>query len=158
MATIRISTDIRASPEICFDLARSVDAHLASTRQTGERAVAGVTTGLMALGDEVTWEARHLGVRQKLTSRISAFDRPRHFRDEMVRGAFARFLHDHHFDATESGTRMIDELDFSAPLGPLGRLAEQMFLTAYLTRFLEQRSQVLKALAESDGWQRFVRT
>jgi ligand-binding SRPBCC domain-containing protein len=95
-------------------------------------------------------------VNQVLASRITAFDRPHRFQDTMVRGAFAHFVHDHVFVVTPSGTQMIDVLDYAAPWGPLGRLAEKLFLTVYLARFLLQRAQVLKRLAESGDWQRFV--
>ena len=156
MATIRIEIDIAAAPSVCFDLARSVDAHVASTSATGERAVGGVTTGLLKLGEEVTWRARHFGVTQELTSRITFFDRPNSFRDEMVRGAFRRLVHDHHFEPVAAGTRMVDVFDFNAPLGALGVLAERLFLTAYLSRFLETRAQELKRLAESGAGQRFI--
>jgi ligand-binding SRPBCC domain-containing protein len=148
MSIIAVSTEIRAEPEVCFDLARSVEAHLTSTRRTRERAVAGVTTGLLALGDQVTWRARHLGVTQELTSRITAFDRPRHFRDEMVRGVFSHFVHDHYFEPTDRGTRMRDVLDYASPMGPVGRLVERAFLDGYLRRFLRERALVLKQLAE----------
>jgi len=149
MPIIRVEVEIAALPALCFDLARSVDAHVASAQASGERAVAGVTTGLLNLGDQVTWRGRHFGITQELTSRITAFDRPRHFRDEMVRGAFRRLVHDHYFDQTQSGTRMRDVFDFTAPWGILGRLAERAVLTAYLRRFLEERAQVLKRMAES---------
>lgn len=149
MPRIELTTLIAAPRERCFDLARSVDLHLKSTAATGERAVAGKTTGLLELGEEVTWRARHFGVWQRLTSRITAYDRPAHFRDSMVRGAFAPFHHDHFFDPTREGhTAMRDVLEFSAPLGPLGRLAERAVLTRYLARFLVERNRCLKAEAE----------
>jgi ligand-binding SRPBCC domain-containing protein len=157
MPMIRVATDIGAPPPRCFDLARSVDAHVASATGTRECAIAGVTTGLLGLGDEVTWRARHLGFNQELASRITAFDRPHRFQDSMVRGAFAHLVHDHLFVATVNGTQMIDVLDYAAPCGPLGRLAERLFLTAYLARFLRQRARVLKRLAESDDWRRFIK-
>ena len=149
MPVIRVQTDIAAPPEVCFDLARSVDAHVDSTRATGERAVAGVTSGLLNLGDEVTFRARHFGVTQELTSHITVFDRPRHFRDEMLRGAFRRLVHDHYFEPLPSGTRMIDVFDFTAPFGLIGRAAEALFLTSYLRRFLGTRARILKDLAEA---------
>jgi len=155
MAIIRVETDIAARPETCFDLARSVDAHIESTPGTGERAVGGVTTGLLGLGDEVTWRARHFGITQELRSRITAYDRPRHFRDVMVRGAFHRFEHDHHFEALPTGTRMVDTCDFTAPLGFFGAVAERLFLTAYLTQFLQSRADLLKQFAESGAGTRF---
>lgn len=156
MARLELSLHVDAPPARCFDLARSVDAHVRSTSATGERAVGGRTSGLLNLGDEVTWRARHLGVWQELTSRITAFQRPFHFRDSMVRGAFARFDHDHYFESSNRGTLMRDVFDYRAPLGPLGILAERFFLSAYMRRFLLTRMKELKALAESDDWARFI--
>jgi ligand-binding SRPBCC domain-containing protein len=156
MSIIRVEIDINAPATVCFDMARSVDAHIESARTTGERAVSGVTSGMLNLGDEVTWRARHFGVTQHLTSRIVAFDRPHHFRDEMVRGAFHRIVHDHFFESVRGGTRMADVFDFTAPFGPLGTLVDRLILRAYLRRFLENRAQALKQLAESDAGRRFV--
>jgi ligand-binding SRPBCC domain-containing protein len=147
---------VASSPEICFDLARSVDAHVRSTARTGERAVRGKLTGLLELGDEVTWRARHLGFSQELTSRITAYDRPRHFRDTMVRGAFAGFQHDHFFVAAAGGTLVRDVFEFRAPFGPVGWAAERLFLVRYMRRFLDARLHMLKQLAESDEWRAFV--
>ena len=103
MATIRVVTEVAAPVEVCFDLARSIDLHVVTTGDSEERAVAGVTNGLIGMDEEVTWSAKHFGVRQRLTSRITAFDRPRRFRDSLVRGAFARFDHDHIFEPTDTG-------------------------------------------------------
>lgn len=153
---IELSLQVAAPPSLCFDLARSVDAHVRSTTSTSERAVGGRTTGLLELGDQVTWRARHLGVWQHLTSRITIFDRPRHFRDSMVRGAFARVDHDHYFNPVGDGTLMVDVFDYRAPFGLLGWLAERLFLSAYMRRFLLTRMHELKAIAESSGWVEFV--
>lgn len=93
MPVIHVETLIHALPEVCFDLARDVEPHMTSVAGTDERAVAGVTTGLLGLGDWVTWEATHFGVRQRLTAAITAYDRPRFFVDEMMEGIFARCRH-----------------------------------------------------------------
>lgn len=156
MARIELVTEVGAPVERCFDLSRSIDLHVASATGTGERPVAGVTSGLIGLGEEVTWVAKHLGVWQRLTARITRFDRPHHFRDSMVEGAFARFDHDHFFEPSPTGTRMRDVFDFAAPLGPLGRLAEVLFLRAYMERFLAERNRVLKEIAEGDAWRRYL--
>lgn len=157
MVKIVVRTEIAAPIERCFDLARSVDFHKHSMSSTGERAVAGVTSGLIGAGQEVTWEARHLGVRQRLTSRIVEFDRPRMFVDEQVRGAFASLRHAHRFEvAGEGRTIVTDDFTFRAPLGVLGRLAEMLFLTRYMRRFLEAHAARLKATLESDEWRGFI--
>src|SRR5438034_2361245 len=139
MPTIRIATSIDAPPERCFDLARDVGAHVLSTAGTGERAVGGVTIGLLELGDEVTWEARHLGIRQRLTARISRFERPRMFEDVMVRGAFASLRHVHEFLPRDGGTTMLDTFTFESPLGPLGAIVDRVYLAGYMRRFLVAR-------------------
>ena len=156
MPVIELQTFVRAPAERCFDLSRSIDVHLHTSADTGEEVVGPITSGLLGLHDEVTWRARHLGVRQHLTSRITAFDRPAHFRDSMVRGAFARFDHDHWFDTAEGGTLMRERFDFTAPLGILGRIAERAFLTAYMRRFLAHRMDIIRRVAESDDWRRFL--
>jgi ligand-binding SRPBCC domain-containing protein len=149
MPVIILRTRVAAPPARCFDLARDVDLHQRSTAASRERAVAGVTSGLLGAGDEVTWEATHFGVRQRLTSRITAFDPPNRFVDEMVRGAFARFRHEHQFHAVEGGTEMVDTFDYTSPLGPLGRLADGLFLRRYMTTLLRERNAYLKRAAES---------
>jgi len=149
MPVIVLRTRVAASPARCFDLARDVELHQRSTAASRERAVAGMTAGLLGAGDEVTWEATHFGVRQRLTSRITEFDPPNRFVDEMVRGAFTRFRHEHQFISVPDGTDMVDIFDYTAPLGPLGRLADGLFLRRYMTALLRERNAYLKRAAES---------
>ena len=128
-----------------------------STADTGETAIAGRTSGLLGAGEEVTWRARHFGVWLSLTSRITGYERPAFFCDSMVRGAFARLEHEHHFaEDGMGGTIMDDVLEFTAPGGVIGLLAERLVLRRYLRKFLVARNNVLAAAAESDDWRRFV--
>jgi len=149
MPIITLTTLIGAPRERVFDLARSIDAHQASTWGREERAVAGVSTGLIGLDDEVMWEARHFGARQRLRVRVTAFDRPKHFQDVMISGAFKRMVHDHEFAERADGTLMRDQFEFASPLGILGRIADRLFLTSYMRRFLVGPNGILKQLAES---------
>ena len=84
MGFIETRIEIAASPERVFDAARDIDLHVQSQQASGERAVAGVTSGLIGLGEEVTFEARHFGLRLRHRARITALERPRRFVDEMV--------------------------------------------------------------------------
>lgn len=156
MVEIVMDTFIAAPRERVFDLARSIDLHQRSLEHTRERAVGGRTSGLIGMGETVTWRARHLGVTQHLTSRISGYERPRWFQDEMVCGAFAWMVHDHYFDTVEGGTVLRDVFRFAAPLGPLGRVAEALVLRRYMTRFLAVRNDVIRRIAESGEWRDFL--
>jgi ligand-binding SRPBCC domain-containing protein len=152
MPVIRTSLLVRSTPEKCFDLARSVDVHVETMGSSGERAIAGRTKGLLELGEEVTWRGKHFGITQDLTSRITQFERPKHFRDSMVRGAFKRIDHDHYFEYEGTDTRISDIFDFDAPGGFLGRIIAKIVLAPYLTRLLEERNQMIKTIAEKkDG-------
>lgn len=158
MSTVTVITRIHAPIERCFDLTRSMDFHVHSMSTLGETAIAGVTSGLIGMGQEVTWRARHFGLWQTLTSRITAYDRPHHFRDSMVQGSFKSFDHDHYFRRLDKDTVMEDAFEFTSPLGLLGKLADAVFLKVYMKRLLTSRAQQIKQAAESDSWRAFVDT
>lgn len=148
MPLIRLETYINAPLERCFDLSLSVDLHRHSVAQTHESPVAGVTSGVMKLGDTVTWEAIHFGIKQHLTSKITAYERPYRFTDEMVQGVFQEIIHKHEFVPLSDGTLMIDLFAFRAPLGILGKVAEKLALTHYMKGLLFTRNRFLKQVAE----------
>jgi ligand-binding SRPBCC domain-containing protein len=149
--TITIVAWLDAPIETCFDAARDLDLHMKSVQHTDERAVAGRTSGLISAGEEVTWRARHFGITQHFTSRITAFDRPRYFQDTMQRGAFKSFVHDHFFESDQGKTKMTEALRFSAPLGLLGRIAEKLVLRRHLKRLLELRVAAIRDAVEAVG-------
>ena len=126
-----------------FDLSLSIDAHIGSFEDSGERAVNGVTTGLIGLGEFVTWRARHFGVTWTMTSTITEWDRPRRFVDEQRRGPFKSFRHEHTFEPVDNGTRLVDHVEFEAPLGVLGRVVERLVLGRYLRHLIDVRNAFL---------------
>lgn len=156
MPVIHLVTEIDAPIERCFDLARSIDFHLAAASHTGEQAVGGVTSGLIGLDETVTWRAKHLGVWQFLTSKITAMNRPHSFQDEMLKGAFKRMCHEHTFEQRNGKTILTDKFRYESPLNMLGKIADVLFLEQYMTRFLRNRNQRLKAALESDEWKHFL--
>jgi len=155
MPIIKIEIIVDAPRERVFDLARSIDLHAETMSEHKEKAVAGKTNGLINFGETVTWEAVHFGVKQKLTSKITIFDRPAHFRDSMIKGAFARFDHDHFFEDAHSGTLMKDFFDYNSPLAILGNVADALFLKKYMRKMLEDRNELIKKIAEGKDWQKF---
>ncbi len=153
MPKLQLETIINAPIERVFDLARSIDLHLLSLKHTHEKAVAGRMTGLVEKGETVTWRARHLGVTQELTSLITDVDPHHYFADELVKGAFQHFKHEHFFEKLENGrTLMKDIFDYTSPLGLLGKLADLLFLEKYMTKLLEQRNSTLIEVAENQRW------
>lgn len=152
MPLILIKTLVNAERHLVFDLARSIDLHTISTQQTHEVAITGVTSGLIGLGETVTWRAKHLGIYQNLTSKITQYERPNFFVDEMQKGAFKSIKHKHSFEDHQGNTLMIDSFDYKSPLGFIGRIVDQLFLESYMRNFLLKRNQSIKEIAESDQW------
>ncbi|MFI9643155.1 SRPBCC family protein [Micromonospora sp. NPDC051925] len=148
MPRIELTTDVQAVPEAVFDACLDVDMHTQSMETSAERAVDGVTTGRLKAGDAVTWEARHFGLPWRMTVRISDYRRPYGFTDEQISGPFGRWHHAHTFTrnpADSSATVMRDVIDFTAPMGPLGRLMTSLILRPYLQRLVARRNAYLAA-------------
>lgn len=148
MTRFRLETVIDAPIERVYDLARDIDLHARSMAHTGERAVAGRTSGRIDLGETVTWRARHFGITWSLTSRITVTERPTRFVDEQAAGPFRSFRHEHRFESIQGGTRLIDDWHHIAPLGAIGRLVDRLVLAGYMQALLETRNRTLKAEAE----------
>ena len=150
---------IHAPIERCFDLARSVEVHLAGNVHFGEAAVAtaGVTSGLIGLGQRVTWRAKHFGAWHNLTSEVTVMDRPVFFQDAMLRGPFKSMKHDHFFrQMSRDSVEMRDVFCFEAPIPVLGRIGEITLLGRYMRKLLRERNNVLREIAESAEWQKYL--
>lgn len=156
METIHLETIIDADIKICFDLSRSIDLHQISTAKTNEKAIAGITSGLVNVNDYVTWEAVHFGIKQQLTSKISKVEPYIHFRDEQLKGAFKYFVHDHYFKEQNGKVIMTDRFEFSSPFGIMGKLFDKLILKNYMKLFLLERSRVIKEFAETDKWKKVL--
>jgi ligand-binding SRPBCC domain-containing protein len=138
--------------EAVFDAERNISLHSATQGHRGERAVAGVISGLIEKGQEVEWEAVHFGIKQRLRVRITHMEKPDLFRDEMVFGAFKSMSHEHRFRSLGEGrTEKTDTMLIEAPWGLVGRIAEAFFLGAYMRRFLRKKNADLKAILERPG-------
>lgn len=143
VSAFTIVTRTDAPADRLFDLSLNIDAHVASMERSGETAIAGVTGGTIALGETVTWRARHFGVWFTMTSRITSLDRPRRFVDEQVRGPFRSFHHEHTFVQDAGATVMTDTITLASPV--FGRLAERVILVPYLRRLIRERNAHLVA-------------
>ena len=156
MPTIELSIEIHSNIETCFDLARSIDFHTISTSRTNEKAIGGRTSGLINLGEQVTWQATHFGIRQKLTSKITTYERPFHFRDEQVKGILKFIVHDHYFEQGDGKVIMKDVFRFQSPFGFIGQAFDKLVLTKYLTKFLVERNDLIKEYAETEKWKTVI--
>ncbi|MEO6252817.1 MAG: SRPBCC family protein [Ferruginibacter sp.] len=152
MPHIHLTSFITAPIERVFDLCRSINLHQISTIETNEKAIGGVMNGLINKNETVTWQAKHLFKTRQFTSKITEMQSPALFIDEMIKGDFKSFHHEHHFKAVENGTIMIDIVHFETPYGIMGKIANSFFLRSYIENFLIKRNAVIKEYAETQKW------
>jgi ligand-binding SRPBCC domain-containing protein len=148
MTTINLTTTINAPKQIVFDLSRNIDVHQNSASQTNEKAIAGVTSGLINSNETVTWRGKHFGFYLTHKSRITVMNLFDYFVDEMEEGNFKSFKHEHFFEVQNGVTTMIDTLCYETPFGIFGKLFDYLLLKKHLTNFLLERNRILKEMAE----------
>ncbi len=152
MPAIHLTTFIEAPIERVFDLSRSITLHAKTMESTGEKAIGGITSGLINLNETVTWQAKHFFKTRILKSKISAMEPFTFFEDEMIEGDFKSLRHQHHFKPVANGTIMIDMFNFETPYKNFGQLFNRLFLTGYLKKLLEKRNSIIKEYAETGKW------
>jgi ligand-binding SRPBCC domain-containing protein len=149
MTTLILTTKIKAPIETVFDTARNIDIHQLSAAKSNEKAIDGKTSGLIELNETVTWSGKHLGWQLLHKSRITQFNFPTYFVDEMEEGHFKSFKHEHFFQSEKDCTVMIDRLEYDTPYGIFGFLFDKIILKKYLTNFIIHRNNILKTVAEN---------
>lgn len=148
MPEIQLTTVIKADIQTVFDLSRDIDFHQKSVPGTDEKAIAGRTSGLIEEGETVTWRAKHLGIYQTLTVKITSMEKPFYFTDIMQKGAFKSMKHQHIFRQQGENTVMTDIFKFHSPYGIIGKIFDEIFLKSYMNKFLLKRNQLIKSTAE----------
>jgi ligand-binding SRPBCC domain-containing protein len=156
MEIIRLGTWIDAPVERCFLLSLSVDLHVASALSMRDKTRTGATEQTIGEGDTLTFKGPHFGVRWQHTTLIEKLRPHSYYRDVMIAGPFQHFEHDHYFAPMDDGTRMRDEVRFLPSGGVFGRLRTRMFLRKQLKAFLTERNAMIKRLAESEDWHKYL--
>ena len=148
MPRFMLERSIRCTPSQAFAMSLSPAMHVESMAAHGETMIEGPAGDRFAEGDTVTWEARHFGLRFRLTSIVFDIDEPHRFCDRQIRGPFGAFHHEHTFAEHPDGTLMRDTITFRSPFGPLGALVDRLIMTHYLRRLISERNDALSAALE----------
>lgn len=105
-------------------------------------------------GSQVEFEISPSGfpIRVSWVSGITLFRRPEVFEDRMVRGPFQYWVHRHEFKALADGkTEVVDQLEFDAPMGMLGRMASSLLLAEKIEELFRHRKEMLKRQFGADA-------
>jgi ligand-binding SRPBCC domain-containing protein len=158
MTTIKLETIINAPIKICYDLSRSIDLHVDTNSSSKEKAIEGKTTGLIEANEFVTWKAKHFGLPQRMTVKITDTIQPFFFQDQMVEGPFRRMQHAHIFQQQNGHTIMRDEFQYEVPFGIIGKFFDKLVLKRYMSGLLIARNEMIKRVAETGTWTQYLQT
>lgn len=152
MPTIHLTTFLAAPPERVFDLCRSINLHKRYLSKIKGIIVGGVTSGLMVMGDTVTWKADYLSKTRVLKLKMTSFDRMHSFTVEQASGDFKTMQHEQFFKPVRNGTIVITLFHFEIKYGIMGTIFNKYYLTGHMRNLLEQRNKLIKEYAESQKW------
>lgn len=68
----------------------------------------------------------------------------KYFIDEQRFGPYAMWHHEHHFEETEGGVLMTDKLTYAMPMGPLGTIANGLFVGKRVKEIFDYRYSILE--------------
>jgi ligand-binding SRPBCC domain-containing protein len=153
MFTISDSIHINAPIERCFMLSTNIEL---VGKTLGMKPLEGKTKGTVVAGDKLLWVGWKFGFPQMHESLITRYEPPVFFQDTMERGRFKRYQHDHHFFFMDGRTVLNDKIRFTLPLSWLGRLVARTILVPYISRALRRRMKLLKKVAESQEWRKYL--
>ncbi len=98
----------------------------------------------MAVGARIDYRIK-LGVMpMRWTSSIEVWKPGSRFVDAQVRGPYHCWWHEHSFEERSGGTLVRDRVYYAPPLGPLGRVANRLFVSPNLRRIFAFRRAAVR--------------
>ena len=89
------------------------------------------------------FSGRLLGLPVRWTTLIAVYDPPHRFVDAALRGPYSFWHHTHTFEEVPDGVLMIDDVRYSLPFGPLGRMVHALWVRHELRRVFDHRERVI---------------
>ena len=83
----------------------------------------------------------------KWVTEITHVREPFCFVDEQRSGPYAIWHHEHHFEEMPGGVMMTDKLFYKVPFGPIGKLADLLFVHRKVEGIFRYRKSVLESKA-----------
>lgn len=95
-------------------------------------------------GAHIEYRMRIRGIPIRWTTRIDAWEDGARFVDSQLQGPYSSWWHEHNFRAEGDRTVMTDRVYYAPPLGPLGRIANALFITSELKGVFGYRAAIMR--------------
>lgn len=104
----------------------------------------------MATDARISYRLKVGPVPLKWTSRIDVWEDGRRFVDSQETGPYSSWWHEHRFEPDGDGTIMTDTVYYAAPGGPIGSIANALFVEDELRKVFGYRSAVVRTRFGAD--------
>ena len=105
----------------------------------------------IAAGTRIRYRLRWHGVPIYWTTEIRRWDPPHRFVDVQSRGPYRLWHHTHRFESHDGGTRMIDVVRYTLPLGIVGRLLHTFKVRRDIAQIFDYRFKRINDLLASNA-------
>jgi len=97
----------------------------------------------LAAGARIDYQLKLYGIPLKWATLIESWTPPHEFVDTQLRGPYRVWRHTHRFVSEGAGTRIVDDVDYELPFGPLGRLVDLLWTRREVAGIFAYRSEVI---------------
>lgn len=87
-----------------------------------------------------------LGINVNWTTEITHVNKPHYFVDEQRVGPYKIWHHEHHFKEIKGGVEILDRVNYSLPLGLLGKIVHPFIVEKKLNQIFEHRIKVVEEI------------
>jgi len=144
--TYRLAADLQVAAPL-----DAVFSFFGAPANLGALSPADVSLTMQADGAGETAVGQRLGLGLKLgpvplrwEAEIIRFEPGRGFTDVQRGGPYRGWWHEHDFEPTEAGTRVLDRVLYAPPLGPVGEAAQALFIEDQLQAVFDYRRRALR--------------
>ena len=105
---------------------------------------------VMEKGTLIDYTIKLFGIPIRWRTLITAYNPPKKFVDEQLKGPYSFWHHTHTFEAIDQGVEMKDIVRYSIPFGVLGRILHFLWIKNDLKKIFNHRKKVIDNILVSN--------
>ena len=104
----------------------------------------------MVKGTVIDYNIKVMGIRVHWRTLITSYNLPTQFVDEQTKGPYLLWIHTHTFKVKDEGVEIHDCIEYSIPLGLLGRFVHFLWIKRKLDQIFDFRRRKIEEIFISD--------
>ena len=104
----------------------------------------------MVKGTVIDYNIKVMGIRVHWRTLITSYNPPNQFVDEQTKGPYLLWIHTHTFKVKDEGVEIHDCIEYSIPMGLLGRFVHFLWIKRKLDQIFDFRRRKIEEIFNSD--------